>query len=107
MIVDNISRPLKIYYDNSFTVFFSKNDEKSSKGAKHMEIVDFAVKEKKLKNRDYNWAHQQQYYDCIPFPKHLVNMLKEWVFLLEVVIGIVLWIYEVYLFDILSSQICL
>ena len=43
-IVDSIARPLKIYCDNSAAVFFSKND-KYSKGAKHMEIKYFAVKE--------------------------------------------------------------
>ena len=34
-IVDSIAKPLRIYCDNSATVFFSKND-KYSKGAKHM-----------------------------------------------------------------------
>ena len=43
-IVDSIAKPLKIYCDNSAAVFFSKND-KYSKGAKHMEIKYFAVKE--------------------------------------------------------------
>jgi len=36
-IVDSIAKPLRIYCDNSATVFFSKND-KYSKGAKHMEL---------------------------------------------------------------------
>ena len=43
-IVDSIGRPLKIYYDNSTAILFSKND-KYSKGAKHMELKYFAVKE--------------------------------------------------------------
>ena len=43
-VVDSIFKPLKIYCDNSATVFFSKND-KYSKGAKHMELKYFAVKE--------------------------------------------------------------
>ena len=43
-IVDSIARPLKIYCDNYAAVFFSKND-KYSKGAKHMELKYFAVKE--------------------------------------------------------------
>jgi len=43
-VVDSISKPLKIYCDNSAAVFFSKND-KYSKGAKHMELKYFAVKE--------------------------------------------------------------
>lgn len=41
-IVD--SKPLKIYCDNSSAVFFSKND-KFSKGAKHMDIKYFGVKD--------------------------------------------------------------
>jgi hypothetical protein len=42
--VDNITKPLKIYCDNSATIFFSKNDQ-YSKGAKHIEIKYLAVKE--------------------------------------------------------------
>ena len=49
-IVDSIARPLKIYCDNSAAVFFSKND-KYSKGAKHMELKCFAVKEEVQKHR--------------------------------------------------------
>ena len=49
-IVDSIAKPLKIYCDNSATVFFSKND-KYSKGAKHMELKYFAVKEEVQKHR--------------------------------------------------------
>ena len=43
-IVDSVSKPLRIYCDNSATVFFSKND-KYSKGAKHMELKYLTVKE--------------------------------------------------------------
>ena len=43
-IVDSIGRPLKIYCDNSAAILFSKND-KYSKGAKHMELKYFTVKE--------------------------------------------------------------
>jgi len=43
-VVDNISKPLKIYCDNSTTVFFSKHD-KYSKGAEHMELKYFVVNE--------------------------------------------------------------
>ena len=43
-VVDSISRPLKIYCDNSAAVFFSKND-KYSKGAKHMEVKYLSVKD--------------------------------------------------------------
>ncbi|KAJ1379632.1 hypothetical protein SESBI_46739 [Sesbania bispinosa] len=43
-IVDSITRPLRIYYDNFAAVFFSKND-KYSKGAKHMDLKYLSVKE--------------------------------------------------------------
>ena len=43
-IVDSIAKLLKIYCDNFAAVFFSKND-KYSKGAKHIELKYFAVKE--------------------------------------------------------------
>ena len=49
-VVDSISKPLKIYCDNSAAVFFSKND-KYSKGAKHMELKYFAVKEEVQKRK--------------------------------------------------------
>jgi len=49
-IVDSIAKPLKIYCDNSAKVFFSKNDE-YSKGAKHMELKYFAVKEEVQKHK--------------------------------------------------------
>jgi hypothetical protein len=42
-IVDFISKPLRIYYNNSASVFFSKND-KYSKGAKHMELKYLTIK---------------------------------------------------------------
>jgi len=44
-VVDSISKPLKIYCDNSATVFFSKND-KYSKGVKHMELKYLSLKKK-------------------------------------------------------------
>ena len=43
-VVDNISRPLRLYCDDSAAVFFSKN-EKYSKDAKHMELKYLSVKE--------------------------------------------------------------
>ena len=43
-LVNNIDRLLKIYCDNTAIVFFSKNG-KYSKGAKHMELKYFSVKE--------------------------------------------------------------
>ena len=49
-IVDFVSKPLRIYCDNSAAVFFSKND-KYSKGAKHMELKYLTVKEDVQKQR--------------------------------------------------------
>ena len=49
-IVDNIAKLLRIYCDNSATVFFSKSD-KYSKGVKHMELKYFVVKEEVQKHR--------------------------------------------------------
>ena len=49
-IVDTITKPLKIYCDNSTAVFFSEND-KYSKGIKHMELKYFTVNEKVQKQR--------------------------------------------------------
>ena len=49
-IINNIPKSMKICYDNSTTIFFSKND-KYSKGAKHMEVKYFALKEQLLKQR--------------------------------------------------------
>jgi len=49
-VVDSIVKSLKIYCDNSAAVFFSKND-KYSKGAKHMELKYFAVKEEVQKHK--------------------------------------------------------
>ncbi|KAH0720468.1 hypothetical protein KY284_005498 [Solanum tuberosum] len=49
-VVDTITKPLKIYCDNTAAIFFSKND-KYSKGAKHMELKYFTVKEEVQKQR--------------------------------------------------------
>ena len=49
-VVDTITKPLKIYCDNTAAVFFSKND-KYSKGAKHMALKYFVVKEEVQKHR--------------------------------------------------------
>lgn len=43
-VVDTLAKPLKIYFDNSATIFFSKND-KYSKGVKHMKLKYLVVKE--------------------------------------------------------------
>ena len=49
-IVDRITEPLKIYCDNSATIFLSKND-KYSKGVKHMKLKYFVFKEEVQKHR--------------------------------------------------------
>ena len=49
-VVDTITKPLKIYCDNSVAIFFSKND-KYSRGAKHMELKYFVVKKEVHKHR--------------------------------------------------------
>jgi len=46
----SIVRPLKIYCDNSATVFFSTND-KYSKCVKHMKLKYFFIKEEVQKHR--------------------------------------------------------
>uniref|UniRef100_A0A2N9GAP2 Reverse transcriptase Ty1/copia-type domain-containing protein n=1 Tax=Fagus sylvatica TaxID=28930 RepID=A0A2N9GAP2_FAGSY len=49
-IVDFVSKPLRIYCDNSAAVFFSIND-KYSKGEKHMELKYLTLKEDVQKQR--------------------------------------------------------
>ena len=49
-VVDTITKPLKIYCDNSTTIFFSKND-KYSRVAKHIKLKYFTIKEKVQKQR--------------------------------------------------------
>lgn len=43
-VIDYIAKSLRIYCDNSTTLFFSKND-KYSNGAKHIELKYLSVKE--------------------------------------------------------------
>ncbi|KAH9667906.1 hypothetical protein KPL70_021226 [Citrus sinensis] len=43
-IVDSISRPLKIYYDNSAVVFLAKNNKSGSR-SKHIDIKYLAIRE--------------------------------------------------------------
>ena len=43
-IVDSISKPLRIYCDNSATVFFTKNNKSGSR-SKHIDIKYLALKE--------------------------------------------------------------
>ena len=49
-VVDSIARPLKIYYDNTAVVFFSKNGKYSS-GSKHMEVKYLVVRERVQKQQ--------------------------------------------------------
>jgi len=49
-IVDSIAKPLRIYCDNSIIVLFSKND-KYLKGAKHMKLKYFVIKEEVHKHK--------------------------------------------------------
>jgi len=49
-IVKSISKPLRIYCDNSVVVLFSKND-KYSNGAKHKELKYLIVKEEVQNNK--------------------------------------------------------
>ena len=43
-IVDSISRPLKLYCDNSATVFIAKNNKSGSR-SKHIDIKYLAIRE--------------------------------------------------------------
>ena len=44
-IMDSISRPLKLYYDNSVTVFMAKNN-KSGNRSKHIDIKYLTIRER-------------------------------------------------------------
>jgi hypothetical protein len=44
-VVDSISKPLKMYYDNKAAVFYASNN-KSSGGAKHIDINFYVVKDR-------------------------------------------------------------
>ena len=49
-VVDSIAKPLRIYCDNTATVFFSKNDKFSSV-SKHMNLKCLVVKERVQKQQ--------------------------------------------------------
>ena len=49
-MVDSITKPLKIFYDNTAVVFFSKNDKYSS-GSKHIEIKYLMFRERVQKQQ--------------------------------------------------------
>ena len=55
LVVDSISRPIKIFCDNNDVVFFSKNN-KSSKGSKHIELKYLTVRDL-VKNEDIMVEH--------------------------------------------------
>ena len=46
-MVDNISKPLRLYYDNKTAIFYA-NSNKSSGAAKQIEIKYFVVKDRIL-----------------------------------------------------------
>ena len=49
-IIDSVAGLLRIYCENFVVVFFSK-DDKYSKGAKHMDLKYFSVKEEMHKHK--------------------------------------------------------
>ena len=49
-VVDSIAKPLRIYCDNTATVFFSKNGKFYS-GSKHMDLKYLVVKERVQKQQ--------------------------------------------------------
>ena len=55
LVVDSISRPIKIFCDNNAAMFFSENN-KSSKGSKHIEIKYLIVRDL-VKNEDIMVKH--------------------------------------------------
>ncbi|XP_070014221.1 secreted RxLR effector protein 161-like [Nicotiana sylvestris] len=54
-IVDSISRPLRIFCDNSAAVFFSKNNKSGSR-SKHIDIKYLMVRDY-VKKQDVNFEH--------------------------------------------------
>ena len=44
IVIDSISRPLRIFYDNSTAVFLAKNNKSRSR-SKHIDIKYLAIKE--------------------------------------------------------------
>ena len=55
LVVDSISRPIKIFCDNNAVVFFSKNN-KSSKGSKHIKLKYLTIRDL-VKNEDIMVEH--------------------------------------------------
>ena len=53
MFVNSIAKPLKIYCNNTATLFFSK-DNKYSKGDKHMKLKYFVIKRRSSKIKIVN-----------------------------------------------------
>ena len=61
-VIDSMAKPLRIYCDNFAAILFSRND-KYSKGAKHMKLKYFVIKEEVHKH-SVNRTYQNQSYDC-------------------------------------------
>jgi hypothetical protein len=54
-VIDNITKPPTIYYDNKTTIFFSHNN-KSSATAKHIDLTYLAVRER-VQDHTINLEH--------------------------------------------------
>ncbi|KAL0413634.1 UNVERIFIED_CONTAM: hypothetical protein Sradi_1565100 [Sesamum radiatum] len=52
-IIDSISRPLRIYLDNSAAVFMAKNNKRGSR-SKHIDIKYLAIRESVKEERVFN-----------------------------------------------------
>ena len=82
LVVDSISRPIKIFRDNNVAVFFSKNN-KSSKGSKHIELKYLTIRDL-VKNEDIMVEHIDttnmladpltKGFRPITFQRHVFNM---------------------------------
>ena len=82
LVVDSISRPIKIFCDNNIAVFFSKNN-KSSKGSKHIELKYLTIRDL-VKNEDIMVEHIDttnmladpltKGFRPITFQRHVFNM---------------------------------
>jgi hypothetical protein len=54
-VIDNIERPLKLYYDNESAVLYAHNNKKTN-AAKHINIRFYVVKEK-IQNQTISLEH--------------------------------------------------
>ena len=69
-VVDDIHKPLKLYYDNNPAVYYAHNN-KSSGAAKHIDIKYYVVKDKvrdhiisleHIRQKRCSWIHLQKTY---------------------------------------------